>query len=132
MEKRPIWRLKNAVRNEPKTQAGVHFGGMVPRGGLQESGIIKGLTRGGTLKLLPAFFTFPHDGVPPKRLSNIRNSAPATTTVFVPDPDGLKLEVVQLNRMTVGAAFSAKEIEMGGHLLSSTDGRDQGDAGAQQ
>jgi hypothetical protein len=43
---------------------------MVPRGGLQESRIIKGLARGGTLKLLPAFFSFPHHGVPPKRLTN--------------------------------------------------------------
>src|ERR1700724_3210623 len=41
---------------------------MVPRDGLQESRIIKGLARGGTLKLLPAFFSFPHHGVPPKRL----------------------------------------------------------------
>jgi hypothetical protein len=43
---------------------------VVPRDGLQESRIIKGLARGGTLKLLPAFFSFPHHGVPPKRLTN--------------------------------------------------------------
>ena len=43
---------------------------MVPRDGLQESRIIKGLARGGTLKLLPVFFSFPHHGVPPKRLTN--------------------------------------------------------------
>jgi hypothetical protein len=50
--------------------AGVQFKEMVPRGGLQESRIIKGLARGGTLKVLPAFFSFPHHGVPPKRLTN--------------------------------------------------------------
>jgi hypothetical protein len=33
---------------------------MVPRDGLQESRLIKGLARGGTLNLLPAFFSFPH------------------------------------------------------------------------
>ena len=40
---------------------------MVPRDGLQESRFIKGLARGGTLKPLPVFFSFPYYGVPPIR-----------------------------------------------------------------
>jgi hypothetical protein len=39
----------------------------VPRDGLQESRFIKGLARGGTLKPLPVFFSFPYYGVPPIR-----------------------------------------------------------------
>jgi hypothetical protein len=52
-----------------KTLACLHCT-MVPPVGLQEGRIIKGLARGGTLKLLPASFSFPHHGVPPKRLTN--------------------------------------------------------------
>jgi hypothetical protein len=40
---------------------------VLPRDGLQESRIIKGLPRGGTLKLLSVLFSFPHYGVPPMR-----------------------------------------------------------------
>ena len=65
----PTMSAKNAERDGRKIQAGVHFKEMVPRGGLQESRFIKGLAGGGTLKLLPAFFSFPHHGVPPKRLT---------------------------------------------------------------
>src|SRR5216684_9343010 len=54
---------------ENQTPARLRFR-VVPPVGLQESRTIKGLARGGTLKLLPAFFSFPHHGVPPKRLTN--------------------------------------------------------------
>jgi hypothetical protein len=43
---------------------------VVPRDGLQESRIIKGLPRIGTLELFSVLFSFPHHGVPPKRLTN--------------------------------------------------------------
>jgi hypothetical protein len=68
----------------------------VPRGGLQESRIIKGLARGGTLKLLPAFFSFPHHGVPPKRLSTSAIPLRLLRAASAPDLDGLKLKVVTM------------------------------------
>jgi hypothetical protein len=43
---------------------------MVPRDGLQESRIIKGLPPSGTLELFSVLFSFPHHGVPPKGLTN--------------------------------------------------------------
>jgi hypothetical protein len=43
---------------------------MMPPVGLQESRIIKGLPRGGTLEPLSVLFSFSHYGVPPKRLTS--------------------------------------------------------------
>jgi hypothetical protein len=64
MEKPARATCENGHRDGRKVQAGMHFREMVPRGGLQESRISKGLARGGTLKPLPASLSFTHYGVP--------------------------------------------------------------------